>query len=246
MSSPPSLAACFALLVGSACMAPVEAPPPPTPPPVAQLSVASPWSVVEQTDATVLLRWRQTGHGVRVDLTRDDRGRWPGVSVIDGGTTLETDGAGGRAPLVAVGWPAHPLTDAVIESQGPDLRVRLAGPPLSSLTDDPAAPDDPVLTWVRVRPRGDRWRVVVRGLAVITLPAPVVDGLTELSTEAGAVRDRWAVRPDGPVRQLDVTPALRGRQPYPTTVVEWRSDGPLDPTAAAGARTVGRPEASTP
>ena len=87
------------------------------------------------------------------------------MSPIRAGRTLRPDGH----PLVAPPWRPE---RAEIVSEGLDVVVRLYGPALNEVTSHPEAPDDPVHTWVRVRPRDTGWRVVVTGLATLSLPAP--------------------------------------------------------------------------
>ncbi len=181
----------------------------------------------------MMVQLGDSAEGVRVDLASG--ARVAGVSVVDRGKPwLVRDGAGRLWPTVAVGQPESPLSSAEIASQGPDLVVRLAGPPIASISDHPDAPVDPVLTWVRLRHRGDDWRVVVDGLATVSIPVNtpkptrVDDGQTEIQARTGRLRfgttaSRWSSDWDVATGRwtFSTNPALTAVEPYPRTTLTW-------------------------
>ncbi len=134
------------------------------------MTLSAPWRLVSQDATSVVLRVGDGADGARIQLARDERGRLPGVTPIAKGDALDVQDGSDRWPLIAVAFPDRPLTSVDITTEGADLLVHIAGPALTSVVDDPQAPDDPVLTWVRLRPRGDSWRVVVDGIATVSLP----------------------------------------------------------------------------
>lgn len=167
-------------------------------------------------------------------------GKVPGVSIVYDGKTLGIDDGARHWPTAAVGFPDHPITDARVETDGPDLVVRLEGPALSEVTDHPAAPKDPVLTWVRIRPRPTAgWRVVVDGMATLSLPAgpvqPTSDETITLRTEHWGqfelVPGGRATRSEMNARRWSwsTTPSLERIDPYPRTRLTWH---PPEPEAA--------------
>jgi hypothetical protein len=196
-------------IVTLACGTPGTATPP-LPVPEPTITVSDPWTVERREGDAIWFRAGDSGDGVRVALGSGGRGRVPGVTLIVGGRTLEVVEDGAAWPLVAVPWPDRPLSSVEIEVDGVDLFVRIAGPPLSDVSDHAAAPKDPALTWVRVRRRDDDWRIAVTGLATYSLPGdataiPSPDGTTQITSawgtleletaspaHAGAVdADRW-------------------------------------------------------
>lgn len=211
------LGAIGTFVVSIGCGAPANEP---LPAPIVSVGLEAPWQLVEQTDAEVLVRLGDGPDGVRVQLLHQD-GRIPGVSPIHGGRTLETQAGGEVWPLVAVAYPDVALSSVDVEVQGIDLVARFQGQPLSTVSDHPDAPQDPVLTWVRIRRRPADWRVVLDGLGTVSVPeAPVAlaeaDGwrigdLTVTTTapryDSGTGRRWW----------LSVVPSLEAIEPYPRT-----------------------------
>jgi hypothetical protein len=214
------------------------APAPPPPPPIApaavtpKVALAAPWKLDRQDPDAVVARLGDGADGVRIQLARDERGRIPGVTVIHGGRTLELEDGTDRWPLVATGWADHTVSDAVIEVDGVDLFVRLGGPALKTLTALPEAPDDPAIAWIRVRPRGQDWRLIVTGLVTVSLPGDGLaahgddDGEIAMSTAWGTVtlgtdapRHRSKA---GPRWWFDTFPALDAHAPYPKTTITWK------------------------
>lgn len=184
------------------------------------LEIGAPWSVAHQADDAVALRFADTPHGVWIARGGDGP---PGVSPI-------VDGRRVGAPLVAIAAPDAPLAALTVRTEGHDAVIRFSGPPLSTLTAVGGAPEDPVLTWVRVRPRDGSWRVVLDGLGTVALPAEVVapggdalvrvdgpEGAFALTTTAPAWRSSW----DGATFRLDPGPSLHRREPYPRTALTW-------------------------
>ncbi len=221
----------------SGLLAGCAGPPPSGPawpdPPVPTVSMGGGWVILEEDAEGLTLRWRDTADGVRVQLAATDDAL-PGVAPIAGGATARLVRGGRRVPLVGLPDPTRGLSAATLEVQGPDLVVRLAGDPLDRYTDHPDAPEDPVLTWVRIRRRADGFRIVVQGLATLTLPA---EGLAVhhhgrhrvLETAWGRVRqddDPPAVRGrlDGEALVLDTLPSLERTAPYPRMGFTWTPD----------------------
>jgi hypothetical protein len=199
--------------------------PAPLPAPPIVLDLAAPWRVVEQTDAHVAVRLGDTAHGARIQVAADGRGRVPGVSPIHNGATLDAPEADRRWPLVAVAYPERALSRVEVASQEFDLTVRFYGPELHQVAQRPDAPSDPVLTWVRLRPRTTDWRVVLDGLGTLSLPSPVrASPSWTLTTPHGPVqlesgaadwrtassRERWF---------FSTKPALQAIDPYPRTAL---------------------------
>jgi hypothetical protein len=196
--------------------------------PTVELDLSAPWVVAAQTDTAVTLRLGDTAEGLWIGLAHSD-GRIPGVSPVWRGRTLRTGEGDSSWPMVAPAWPDLPLTRVVIETRGPDLVVRMFGPPLTDVTTHPDAPEDPVHTWVRVRPRTKDWRLVVTGMATITVPAhrvalaangTVADGewgALAWHTDAPATWSSWL---DG-VLTVGTGPSVHLAQPYPRTSATW-------------------------
>lgn len=198
----------------------------PEPLPVAAgVDLVPPWHVETRSAAAIVVRIGETADGVRIQLAPDERNRAAGVSPILGGRTLELEAEGRLVPLVE--FPSPALSKVDVSVDGVDLVVRVEGPPLSALTVDGSA--DPVLTWVRLRPRGDSWRVVVDGLSTLHLPAdtsPAItaDGALSMTSgwgpisfdsnapgsTSGADREHW---------WWTNRPSLALHQPYPRTAL---------------------------
>lgn len=174
---------CFLLL---ACGSePPLAPPPPEVPVTLDLSGA--WRVAHQEDGRLALQLGDTSDGVQLVYRTDARGRMPGITPIQGGRALEVLGDQ-RWPWFGTADPDAPITGVDITVEGPDLVVRLLGAPLSTL--HPEAPDDPVRLRVRVRHRGDTWRLAADGLLRLHL-----DGDVSLTpTTPGSSRLAWSTR----------------------------------------------------
>jgi len=219
----------LALLL-AACPPPPTASSPPAPPPEPRLELDATWTIVEQDATQIVLRYREGPHGVRVNLARTADGRQPGIAPIVNGRTMELRDADAIRPAFLPPLADRPPDEVVIEVQGPDLLIRLAGLPLAGLIEDPAAPPDPVLTWVRVRPRPGSIRFIVHGLAVWTLPAgTAVEELGDrrvlhtswgrFEVDGAAPVTRGLAGPEG--WWLDLTPSAAARQPYPRFGITW-------------------------
>ena len=204
--------------------------PAPEPIPVS-MALEPPWAVVSQDAAEIALRFGTSGEGVRVWLDGTE-GHVAGVSPVQDGRTLSVRDGAVAWPLVAMAFPER-IVRAEIEVQGIDLVVRAYGPPIRDVTLRPDAPDDPVITWVRLRPRLVDWRIVVDGLGTVSLPAPsrpveaseggwtwTIDGaLGPVALDTNAPAWTSAV---SPVRwSFDTTPSLEAIQPYPRTGLTW-------------------------
>ena len=192
---------------------------------VADVDVDEPWQVVQQDDDVVALRFSDTPHGVRVFLGPSARWDHAGASpVVDG----ETVGL----PMVGVPTAVGPAKAVSIRSEAHDLLVRFSSQPLDTLTNDPAAPADPALTWIRLRPRNGSWRIVLDGLGDLNLPAHTAQpsdagirlsgpsGVLDVRSEApeftsSLVNDTW---------RLSTLPSVDVRAPYSRTAFTWSPD----------------------
>lgn len=192
----------------------------------------APWRVVTEEDDAVLLRLGDSPDGVRVNLLPGDRHRVIGVTPVIAGRTLEVEQDGERWPLVAVGYPDEPVSKVTIEVTGVDLVVRFEGPALDTLTAHPEAPADPAITWVRLRPRGQDWRIVMDGLGTLSLPADDLriepaDGATvaidaawgDLVLESDAPRLSSAI--EGARWWASTRPSLEVYEPYKRIAFTW-------------------------
>lgn len=195
-------------------------------PPIPTVALGGDWVVVEESPREIVLRHGRTADGARITLAETEEGHRVGVAPIVDGRTLAVDDATHSAP--AFGWPLpeHPLTAVTIEVQGPDLLVRMEGPPIARVTDHPDAPQDPVISWVRLRPRGDTWRIALRGVHRVSLPPGTASvnhasrrtldttwGQLEIVTDAPAIGGH--VGTFGTV--WDTRPSIDLAQPYPRT-----------------------------
>jgi hypothetical protein len=212
-------------------------PPPPTPdapdPPTPTVDVAPDWVIVEDERTHLALRWRDTSDGVRIQFAQHGT-RLAGVSPIIGGQTYDIDVSGQRVPMFTPAWPEHAITAAVVERKGPDLLIRLQGVPLSELTSNSEVPADPMLTWLRLRHRGDTIRIVARGLFVWRLPA---HGLTHSARRLTRVTTTeswgtfswddtaaaaWTSSMDDNVWRYDNSASLTIDEPYLRMGVTWQ------------------------
>jgi len=197
---------------------------------VPEVTLGGDWVIVEESPRELVLRLGDSPHGVRVVLAETEGGRRIGVAPIHDGRTLELRDGDVTTPVFAWPFPDHPLTAASVEVEGPDLVVRLQGPPLQDVTDHPDAPADPVLCWVRIRPRGSTWRFALRGVHRITVPA--LDSIEYRGVER-VWEDDWgwfAVQTDAPAITghqdgtrlvWDTSPSIDLAQPYPKTGITW-------------------------
>lgn len=204
--------------------------------PSLDLQVAPPWSVAHQTDQALVLRLAEGSEGVRVQLATDPQGRLPGLSPILSGRTLEVEDQTGRWPMLAPSF--SPVQRVEVLSQGQDLVVRLFGDPLERLLTHPKAPSDPALAWLRVRPRGQTWRLASQGLVILSLPAPgLQEGVAEGST---LLRGSWGqleLESSHPLRTgqgdqrwwVDTLVSPDTTQPYPELGITWTPGPDLSP-----------------
>lgn len=201
-----------------------------------EVRLGSSWSIVEENRDELILRHQTSPDGVRIVLALTAQGRQAGVSPIVDGHTYEVRRGDQIVPMLAWPWPEHPVRSLIIEEEGPDLLIRLSGPALHAVTDHPDAPDDPTLSWTRIRPRGTSWRIALTGVHRWTLPQVgrvehrgqdrVLHsgwGSFEVRTDARAVRSAAT----GGSLVWDTRPSIELAQPYPKTGMTWRpSDGP--------------------
>ncbi len=207
------------------------------------VSVEGDWRVVHERADSVAIGKHGTADGARLTLGPAPEGvdgveRVPGVSPVSRGRTFDVTHDGLRWPLVASAYPDKPLTRCAVRGAGPDLVMQLDGPPLNTLTPHLKAPEDPAITWVRMRPRGDAWRIVIDGLATISLPGGVVVRPGEGADAYVVAHDAWgsatlatgarAWRTEArPARWWLVTgPALERQDPYPRTTLTWTPVSP--------------------
>ena len=193
-------------------------------------SVSAPWRIVEDDPNTYTMTHQD--HTASL-IVRVRNGR-VGLTLSHRNRNLHTTTKSGAIPTFESPIPITEVTALRIESQGIDLVVRVEGGSIRDWTDTPSAPDDPVLTWFRVRIRNDAIRVITQGLVRFTLPAstegphpkPTVNesvsfthgyGFWTFKTNAMGLegqktRTQWWV---------DTSPSIDAKQPYPKTTVEW-------------------------
>lgn len=215
----PSLPNGLALLAAIAtCGAALASPPP--------FEVSESWEVVERSEDVVVFRYRDSAHGVRINLRPGPRGRVPGVAPILHGKTWEVHEGERLFPLFAMPYADREPRGVEIRSQGPDLFIELRGPPLGELVDHPEAPDDPVLSRLRIRPRPGSWKIIAQGLHLWSFPAQDLSlhqlgdartlscawGVVHLQGRASGSRSLWT--PDR--LWIDTTPSAAAFDPYPT------------------------------
>lgn len=167
--------------------------------------------------------------GARVQFAPGARGRERGVSPIAGGKTLEVADGAALVPMIGFPYPDRGLTSVAITSDGPDLLIRVAGPPLADVTAAADAPTDPVLTWIRLRPRGPSWRIAIDGIATLSLPGTTeghaaADGTITLygpfGTAAFASNAKATRSATGGARWTWTDePAIEVHDPYPHTAL---------------------------
>lgn len=206
---------------------------PPAPEPVwrahPEVSVSAPWSVVTQSDDEVALRFRDTPHGVRVSLGPSTHWTSAGVSLVVDGATLGSH----EVPIIGVPAAIGPAQTVSITSEGHDLRVRFASRPLSELAG--GAPDDPALTWMRLRPRNGSWRVITDGLATLSLPATAVRPSATQDVFIDGPAGTFDLFSDAPrttslfiegTWTMSTAPSLQDHAPYPRTAFTYRPVSP--------------------
>ena len=226
------------LLLALAC---AQAPPPPRTTstcPTPTVTVEDDWRVVHEREDSVAIGKFGTSDGARLALGPSPDGadgdeRVPGVSPVSRGRTYYVTQDGLRWPMVASAFPERALSRCSVRGRGPDLVVQLDVPPLRALTAHPLAPTNPVITWVRLRPRGDDWRIVIDGLATITLPGGVTVRPSEGADQYVVSSDAWgsatvavgarAWRTEARPNRwwLGTGPALDLQDPYPRTTLTW-------------------------
>lgn len=226
-----------AILLSVGCTS-VAAPSDPTSSPTLDLDLTEDWHVVEQDPSQIVLRHRDGADGVRINLAPTAQGRWPGVAPILAGETWELRERDRIRPIWAVPFADRAPARVSVSVQGPDLLVRFEGPPLTELVAHPNAPSDPVLSWVRLRPRPGSWRIVLQGLHVWTVPSQglqvreagdrrsmstawgefVIDEPVPVSVSASDRRSAW----------IDTSPAAASLDPYPRVGLTWTPTGPPD------------------
>lgn len=216
--------AAILLLASLGCRQPVE--PLQTWRATPDVQVQSPWHVVQQDSDVVALRFEDTAHGVRVFLGPTDRFAQAGASPVVNGQTV-------GHPMLGVPAAIGPAESVTVRSEGHDLLVRFASQPLDLVSRDPLAPEDPALTWLRLRPRNGSWRIVMDGLGTLNLPAEAVhpssggvslrgtSGTMDVQTDAPDTITTWT---DG-VWHLSTLPSVHARAPYPRTAFTWNPDG---------------------
>lgn len=183
--------------------------------PAVEISVDEPWLVAHESAEVLSLRYGDSAEGVRLQLIAEED--WQvGVSPIHGGRPIQM----GHAPMV---MPPGPPRRIEVLSQGPDLVVRMSGEPLSEFSRHPEAPDDPVLTWVRLRPRGSSWRIILDGMGRVSIPGAQSSSWTGEAWQVGpsvllqsnAQQTSSAIGPDG--WSFDTSPSAELADPYPRT-----------------------------
>ena len=195
-----------------------------------ELSVSAPWSIVQDEGDTYTI----THQDHTASLILHVRHGTVGLTLSHRNRNLHTTTASGAIPTFESPIPFTDLSKLRIESQGIDLVVRIEGAPIRDWTDTPSAPNDPVLTWFRVRVRKKAIRVIAQGLVRFTLPAskegphPKPSGNERVSFSHGY--GFWTLKTDAIGLEgqktrtqwwIDTTPSIFAKQPYPKTTVEW-------------------------
>ena len=122
----------------------------------------------------------------------------------------------------------------IVETQGIDLIIRFDGPPIRDWLNDDTAPVDPVLSWSRIRFRGQGVRFVFIGLFQWTLPAsdegprpvPEKNGGVQFSHGFGTWRFETTAstisgNTDHAIWTMDTAPTLQQKQPYSESTIDW-------------------------
>ena len=198
--------------------------------PEAEVNVSSPWTATE-LDAG-LWAFSHPQHQGTLTLQTQER---MGLNLNFQNRTLHTQTREGTFPLITIPFQSDDAQSIRIENQGIDLVIRIEGPSLREWTQNDTAPEDQsVLSWIRVRIRGERIRFVMTGAHRWTLPAssdgphpkPAPSGGLSFnhgfghwhytSTAKGLIgakqRDLWV---------MDWAPSIHLKDPYPTTTIEW-------------------------
>lgn len=204
-------------------------------PPEPELELGPDWSIVQQDATGIVLRHRGGNDGVRVTLAPGPDGRTPGVAPVIDGRTWEIREGGRVRPAFAPAHADRAVAAAAIQAQGPDLLIRLSGPPLDELIEHPLAPKDPVLSWVRLRPRAGSWRIVLQGLHTIRLAGPASVEERGRERQVDGPWGSFVLHDTPPVAigasepgawWLDTTPSAHATEPYPRLSLTWT---PLSP-----------------
>ena len=188
------------------------------------------WSVSEVSEG----EWeiRHQNHPAR--LVVSTTGIRPGLTLKYQGRPLEVTAVDPSIPLLSTPFTAKQLSSFSITNQGIDLLVRLEGPSINEWTGQLDAPHSPVLSWFRVRVRDQRWRFILQGVAIWSLPAdstgpkPTIhptDGIW-ISHPLGDFQ--WTTNAEASISlvnqtywRMDVSPSISVRQPYPESALEW-------------------------
>ena len=207
--------AVFAFQLAASCASPAPATTPAEAIEVVDRSGGT-WSAAPAAEDEIALRFRDTPHGIRVSTTAP----WEVSLVVDGRTVSE--------PVFRIPDALPPPERVELSVEGHDLLVRFSGAPLSTLLPD--APDDPVLTWLRLRPRNGSWRLVSDGLVTVQLRASSVAPGPDGSVQIDGPDGRWVLSSDAPATTsrftggrwvFDTAPSLYEQQPYPRTGVTF-------------------------
>lgn len=195
-----------------------------------EISVSGPWRVQEISGSE--WTFHNAKHTAYVTLSTHP-GRL-GITMTYQNRTLHTPHNGQNIPLLAPPFSADTLSSVRVQTQGPDLLIQLEGPSQRSWTGLEKAPEDPLLSWVRVRVRDQSLRFSLRGLHRWTLPAsdegphPVPGTLGGIAFDHGF--GHWQYRTNaravsGEKRKqtwyMDTSGSIDLAQPYPQTVVDW-------------------------
>ena len=196
----------------------------------AEVNVSNPW-VAQESDAGLWTFSHPQHRGVLTLQISNPIG----LNLSYQNRTLHTQTQSKVFPLISVPFSVEEATKIKVENQGIDLVIHLEGPTLKDWLDDESAPaTQSVLSWIRVRIRGEKIRFVLTGAHRWTLPAseegpyptPDDDGGLSFnhgfghwhytSTAKGRIgakdRERW---------YLDWSPSIEMKDPYPETIVEW-------------------------
>lgn len=195
-----------------------------------EVSVSAPWRVVQQDAHT----FRITHQNHEASLLLSTQETKAGLTLSYLNRNLHTTTLSGPIPTFQSPLPTTEIETLRFESQGIDLLIRIEGSTIRTWTDSPSAPNDPVITWFRLRVRNKAIRIITQGLVQWTLPASV-DGPHPTPIANGGISfihgyGHWTLKTDAKGIQgqktqeiwwIDTSPSIHLKQPYPKTTIEW-------------------------
>jgi len=194
-----------------------------------EIKVAAPWTVRELKEGG--WAFHHMKHPAILILQTEGR---PGVTLSYKNRIMHTTLPNDSIPLLSPPFQSEDISKTSVESQGIDLVIRLEGPSLREWTEDESAPEDAVLSWIRVRVRGRSIRFAMKGVQQWTLPVsqegpfPISDPQGGISFDHGFGHWRYQTEALGIRGQksrevwfIDTSPSIELMGPYPNTVLDW-------------------------